>query len=240
MHPRAQADSGEKAEILSFADCTVPLAGTAGETFTLDLVVQPGELCMLHFDDSLHEAAVSRAVSGLLEPLSGAVRFLGRDWHDLPPDLANASRGRIGVVFQDPSWIPYHSLMENILLPQLHHTHRPVDEIREEAARWALRFGLPGLPRDLPDDVSAGDRLCANLIRAFIGSPSLVVVEHQATPLPDGLLHTLVNAMRDLRERGAAVLWLTQDMALSLDETIPASQRHHFGGARFIPEERVA
>jgi len=36
--------------------------------------------------------------------------------------------------------------------------------------------------------------------------------------------------MREARERGAAILWLTQDMTLGLNESIPATQRLRLGG----------
>jgi len=164
--------------ILRFEACTLRLAGTADEVFDVDLTLHAGELAVLQTEDGLHEAAVSRAACGLLAPVAGAVRFLGRDWHGLSPDWANASRGRIGTVFRDESWVPYLPLMENIILPQLHHTRRPEEEVSREAAHWAARFGLPGLPRDLPAAVSAPDRQAANLVRAFIGKPSLIIVAH--------------------------------------------------------------
>jgi phospholipid/cholesterol/gamma-HCH transport system ATP-binding protein len=41
------------------------------------------------------------------------------------------------------------TLLDKVLLPQLHHTRRPYAESRAEAARLASWFGLPGLPTGL-------------------------------------------------------------------------------------------
>ncbi|WP_340116889.1 ATP-binding cassette domain-containing protein [Pelagibius sp. 7325] len=230
MHSGPSSAQRHDEPVLQFESCGLPLGDGAEEVFSLDLVLRPGELILLQTEDVLHEEAVSQASCGLLEPVSGRVTFRGRDWQAMAPDWSNASRGRIGIVFRQDSWVPHLSMMENIILAQLHHTRRPVDEICLEAARWATRFGLPGLPRDVPAAVSPADREAANLVRAFLGAPSLIVVEHLATQPSAARLQHLVNAMREARERGAAILWLTQDMTLGLNESIPATQRLRLGG----------
>ena len=215
---------------LAFRQCVLPLQDAEGESFALDLALQPGELVMLCLEDQHHEDAVSRAACGMLAPTTGAVAFLGRNWRDLPPDIANACRGRIGTVFRDERWLPRQSIMQSILLQLLFHTHRPLDDISREATVWARRFGLPGLPQDRPEAVSPRDRLCANLVRALVLQPALIVFEHQQVAALTGLLQTVINAIRELREQGTAILWLTQDATFGLDRSIPATRRLRHGG----------
>ena len=50
----------------------------------------------------------------------------------------------------------------------------------------------------------------AACVRAFLGAPSLIVVENLADGLADGLLAPLINAMRVARDRDAAVLWFAR------------------------------
>lgn len=240
MHLVQPPAARDEEAVLQFEDCSLPFAGGAEEVFSLDLVVRPGDLVMLQVEDTLLEQAVVEAVCGLLPPLAGKVRFLGRDWRELTPDWANASRGRVGVVFREEGWVPYLSIMDNVVLAQLHHTRRSYEDVCGEAARWAARFGLPGLPGDLPAAVSAADRATANFVRAFVGAPSLIVVEHLAARPSAAFLQKLVNAMRDVREHGAAVLWLTQDLALARNEFIPATQHLVLGGSRRRTEESAA
>lgn len=215
---------------LAFQQCVLPLPDAEGESFSLDLALQPGELVMLCLEDQHHEDAVSRAACGMLTPTAGSVAFLGRDWRDLPPDLANASRGRIGTVFRDERWLPRQSVMQSILLPLLFHTRRPLEDISREATVWARRFGLPGLPQDRPEAASPRDRLCANLVRALVLRPALIIVEHQQVAALAGLLQTVINAIRELREQGTGILWLTQDMTFGLDRSIPATRRLRHAG----------
>ena len=234
------ANQSQRLPVVHFDDCVLPLPESPAETFLVDFSLHPGELVMFHNDDWHYEKAIVRAACGLLPPRSGRVSFQGRDWRTLSPDRANASRGRIGVVLRNESWIPYQSIMESLILPQLHHTRRPLDAICRDAVHWAGRFGLPGLPRDLPAAVGARDRRSANLVRAFIGSPSLIIIEHQPRALGLKQTESLINAIRDVRDRDAAVLWFSRDVAFCLDHTIPATRRLRHGGDALRPQEAAA
>ena len=130
-------------------------------------------------------------------------------------------------------------MLDNILLPQLHHTRRPYAEIRAEAARLASWFGLPGLPTGRPGDVPPAMLQRAACVRAFLGAPSLIVVESLADGLADGLLAPLINAMRVARDRDAAVLWFCQDAELYEDPSLPATRRLRLEDNARVPLEGV-
>ncbi|HYG89250.1 MAG TPA: organic solvent ABC transporter ATP-binding protein [Azospirillum sp.] len=193
----------------------------------VDLALDAGELVLVDPGDEQHERAIADAACGLVDPVFGAVRMLGRDWRRLSPDLANALRGRIGHGFRPGAWISYMSVIDNIMLAQLHHTTRPEAEIQDEAIRLSVAFGLPGVPTGLPSDCAPGDLARADLARAFMGSPALVILEGP----PADLTGALVNMIRTVRDRGTAVVWFTPDPDLWHDRAIPASQRCRLRGS---------
>lgn len=240
MAPNRNVDLHSNSSVLNFQECVLPLAGVNEETIALAGDIIKGDLIMLHVEDAYHEQTLVRAAGGLLSPASGRVRFLDQDWEEVLPDRANALRGRIGIIFRSDNWIPYQPIMQSMVLPQMHHTRRSEEDIYREASLWASRFGLPGLPGDLPASVTIRDRQCANLARAFIGNPSLILVEHQAEPLTPKILQTLVNSIREVRDRGAAVLWFTEDLSLGLDGKIPATRRLRLDGTVLRPLEPVS
>jgi phospholipid/cholesterol/gamma-HCH transport system ATP-binding protein len=129
--------------VLEFDDVWLPLREPEGSGVAIDLTLRAGDLVLVQPGDEQHEAALVDAACGLAPPGMGAVRFLGYTWPDLPPDQANALRGRIGHVFRRGAWISYLTLLDNVLLPQLYHTRRGYAELRAEAARLAAWFGLP-------------------------------------------------------------------------------------------------
>src|SRR5690606_6278801 len=144
MQAVALTNPRQAAPLLQFEACVLPVPAMPGESFDLDSSLGPGELVLLDIQDRAYEEALTRAICGLLQPIAGTVRFLGAAWRELSPDRANALRGRIGIACRDESWIPYLSILENVILGQLHHTRRPIEAICLEAAQWAARFGLPG------------------------------------------------------------------------------------------------
>jgi ABC-type transporter Mla maintaining outer membrane lipid asymmetry ATPase subunit MlaF len=62
----------------------------------LDLEVFGGDLFLFRLARSEQTSTFADACAGIIQPLRGAVYFLGRNWQELRPDLANALRGRIG------------------------------------------------------------------------------------------------------------------------------------------------
>jgi phospholipid/cholesterol/gamma-HCH transport system ATP-binding protein len=192
----------------------------------LDLEVFGGDLFLFRLARSEQTSTFADACAGIIQPLRGAVYFLGRNWQELRPDLANALRGRIGRVFTTANWMNQLSLMENILLPQLYHTHRSSSHIRDEAGQLAERFGLPGVPLGLPGDFTPADLQRAACVRAFLGRPLLILLQEPTIGMASDILSPLIQAIRDARDRGAAVIWLTRKSAIWNDASIPATDRY--------------
>ena len=207
--------------VLEFSDACLG-DGVGVRTQPIDLALLPGSLTLIDTGDMQHAVALADAAVGLRPPVTGRVSFLGRDWQEVTPLQAQAMRGRIGHSFAAGNWLRGVDMLENILLPQLYHTRRRVDELCEEAARLAAAFGLPGVPLGEPGHVAEGDLLRAACVRAFLGRPKLIVLEHLAREVLSAIIEPLINAVRAARDRDAAVLWLTAERDVWSDPTIPA------------------
>ena len=226
--------------VLQFDDVWLPLPDHDQVGVAVDFALGAGDLVLVQPGDDQHERLLVDVACGLALPARGTVRFLARAWPDLPADQANALRGRIGHVVRRGAWISYLPLLDNILLSQLHHTRRPHAAIRAEAAWWASWFALPGLPTGRPAEVAPAILQRAACVRAFLGQPSLIIIETVAGGLGDGLLAALINAMRVVRDRDAAVLWFAQDGDLFREPSLPATRRLRLLGDAIVPLEDVA
>jgi phospholipid/cholesterol/gamma-HCH transport system ATP-binding protein len=219
--------------VLRFEETVLMTDGTA-ESDKLSLSVYSGDLVLIRLARLEQTSTFADTCAGLIEPTSGGVYFLGRNWPELFPDQANALRGRIGRVFRTGNWINHLALMENILLPQRHHTRRSVRQLRDEAGGLAQQFGLPGIPLDLPGDTPAADLQRAACVRAFLGRPLLIVLEEPTAGIYLEIISALMNAVREARERGAAVIWLTQKNLIWNDETLPVTQRYRLVAGKLM------
>jgi phospholipid/cholesterol/gamma-HCH transport system ATP-binding protein len=200
----------------------------------LNLEVSGADFFLIRLARAEQTATLADACAGIIPPLRGAVYFLGRNWQRLRPDHANALRGRIGRVFTGANWINHSSLLDNILLPQLYHTHRRAASIRDEAGELAERFGLPGVPLGLPVDFSPADLQRAACVRAFLGRPSLLLLQEPTIGMASEILPPLIQAIRDALNRGAAVIWLTKKGAIWNDASIPATHRYRLVARKLV------
>lgn len=190
-----------------------------------DLALSPGELALIEVRNPAWASELADLCCGLIALRSGSVSFLGRDWTRLSERMAAALRGRIGRVHVNGCWIGFAGADLNILLQELHHTSRPVGPLRDVAAELARGFGLPGLPLVRPDALSAADLARAALVRAFLGEPRLVLLEHPVVGHLGELVPPLLNALATARDRGAAAIWFTGSDLVWNDRSFPATLR---------------
>jgi phospholipid/cholesterol/gamma-HCH transport system ATP-binding protein len=221
--------------VLRFEE-TVLMTETYGsaESDEPSLSVYSGDLVLIRLARLEQTSTFADTCAGIIEPATGAVYFLGRNWPEQPPDQANALRGRIGRVFRTGNWINHLSLMENILLSQLHHTRRSARQLRDEAAVLAGQFGLPGVPLGLPGNSTAADLQRAACVRAFLGRPALILLEEPTAGIYLEIISALMNAVREARERGAAVIWLTRKSLIWNDQTLPVTHRYRLVAGKLM------
>ena len=212
--------------------------GGGGETIDLEMNLCGGDLALINLERPRFGSMLADACCGLHPAAEGSILFLGKDWSAFPSDTANALRGRIGRVFAFGNWINRLTLLENILLPQLHHTRRKVAELRDEAVHLAEHFGLPGLPTGLPDDVMRADNQRAACIRAFLGQPALILLEEPSFGVYPEILPPLINAIRKACDRGSGVIWLTLEDRVWNDPMLPASHRYRLTARKLMEVTR--
>ncbi len=230
--PKAPPD---KARRLLSADGLRIAARGALPALTVDLTLGAGELHLVQTRHKEHSTDIADGLLGLLdEAAAQSVRYQGTRWSDLPVREAFAQRRSVGRVRSEGQWMATRSVMENVLLPSLHHTILPEGPLRESASALALRFGLPGLPSALPDECTSADLERAACIRAFLGRPALVILEHPMEFEDSSLLAPMMNAIQQTRRHGGSVLWFTEHLAHLSDLSIPADCRYRLIGARLL------
>jgi ABC-type taurine transport system ATPase subunit len=197
----------------------------------IDLTLEPGDLALIDARDPTQAASFADLCCGLNPPAEGEVRFLQRDWAHQPLETADTLRGLVGRVMSNPGWLRFLDTGTNILLQQLHHTRMDPEILREEAARLARHFGLPGLPTGPIAELSPGDLLRVGFVRAFLGAPKLVILESPVQGLHPDIVPALVNKLLDVCAGGGAAIWLTRSRLVWDNPTFPATHRlrldHH-------------
>jgi len=185
--------------------------GGAWITFALDLSLRVGELACLQVDRQRALPLVGDACCGLILPVRGGARYMGRAWHRQNAEDAAALRAGIGRMSRSPTWLPTMTVAENILLAQMHHTREPREQLMEQAASLAGTLDLPGLPLAFPAEVSAIDLNRAAIVRALMGRPQLLILERPDAADPEVTARLLDRVLIAL-DQGAAILWLDHQL----------------------------
>lgn len=188
---------------------------TAQRPYTQDLTEITLELCageagLVLVPPHSDGLPLADLAEGLVTPDSGSVKFADAEWEEMDPDQAATARGRIGRVFEKRGWISNLDVDENITLAQRHHTTRPLAAIEAEALTFAKQFGFDELPHLRPALLRGGDLRRAAWIRALLGAPRLVLLEHPLREIPSANAVQLLDAVNAARARGAAALWIAE------------------------------
>ena len=223
----------EAAPTLELVDASPASGGSFLTDAPMALAVRAGDCILIEAAERRRIGAFADLCAGLLPLASGAVRFEGIDWRDPPRSQVQALRGRIGRMYGLGNWIGTRETETEILLPRLHHTRVPREVLLEQALGLARRFGLPGLPVDEGAALAEDDAIRAAAVRAFLGAPSLLILENPLGGTSSGTLAVaLLRAITEARERGAAAICLTRARE-AWEPYLPFVTRHlrlHDGG----------
>lgn len=179
-----------------------------------DLRLMPGECALVACRDPARAARFAEMCCGMIPLADGQVTCMGLDWSRLNDRRIWALRGRIGRITAQDSWIDLFGTDLNVLFRELHHTRTPTDVLVNEAVRLAQVFGLPGLPTLPPSRLTRLDRQRAGCVRAFLGSPRLLLLEEPVDTDAVGMMVAFLAELTRARQRGCAVVWFSREPSL--------------------------
>lgn len=212
--------------VLQFEDVVLPPTDRFDHSVSgIRFQLSPGECLVVEVGDEQACPPLADVAQGLLAPVAGVVRIEGDDWSDLSPEAASERRHRIGRVFEEQAWLSNLDVDENITLAHRHHTNRPTAAIRQEAQALATRFGLAALPAGRPAWTSRHELTLAQWVRALLGDRCLYILEQPTRDVTRTECDQLVCALREAREAGASVLWLTHDRRIIDNPALSDSAR---------------
>ena len=153
-----------------------PKAG-GGELLVLDgidLTLRKGEIVGLLGRSGSGKSTLLRIISGLANPSSGAVTYLGNP-------IDGPARG-ISMVFQSFALFPWLTVLENVELG-LEAAGLPTKEIRTRAIAAIDLIGLDGYESAYPRELSGGMRQRVGFARAIVVHPNILLMDEPFSAL---------------------------------------------------------
>lgn len=134
----------------------------------ISLEVSSGEFVCLVGPSGCGKTTLLRILGGLLQAENGVVRIDGR--------ILTQPRHEIGFIFQDPTLMPWRTVLKNVTLPlEVRGTNG--DQRKERALKLLGLVGLLGFENLYPHELSGGMQQRVAIARALIYDPSILLMD---------------------------------------------------------------
>ncbi len=178
----------------------------------LNMRVYPGELVGIIGQNGAGKTTFTKLLNGLFKPKTGSVRIAGLDTREVPTSTIAA---HCATLFQNPDrQICKDTVLEEVAFGlTLHGT--PQDEAERRAAKVIERFDLPA--GESPFSLSRGQRQMVALASVVVLDPQVVLLDEPTSGLDYRECMTVMETVREMAERGCAVIMVCHDMEVVSD-----------------------
>jgi branched-chain amino acid transport system ATP-binding protein len=179
----------------------------------ISLHVDEGEIVTLIGANGAGKTTTLRAISGLLRPASGRVRFDGRDLTGMPPHAI--VRLGVGHAPEGRRVFPRMTVRENLELGA--YTRTVKREIAADTERVLEIF--PRLRERLEQragTMSGGEQQMLAIGRALMARPRLLLLDEPSLGLSPLFVQTIFAVIREINARGTTVLLIEQNATQAL------------------------
>jgi NitT/TauT family transport system ATP-binding protein len=181
----------------------------------LDLTIRVGEFVSLLGPSGCGKSTALRLIAGLGAPTSGSVSWSSarpKNRSERQPRGHRRNRPDIGFVFQEPTLMPWATVLRNVMLPlELDGVDRR--QAAELATRALERVGLASVRGSYPRELSGGMRMRVSIARALVTDPPLLLMDEPFAALDEITRFRLNNDLLELwRAVGHTVVFVTHSV----------------------------
>jgi NitT/TauT family transport system ATP-binding protein len=177
-----------------------------------DLRIDKGDFVALVGPSGCGKSTILKLVTGLIHASTGYVYVAGRE--------VGAEPVRVGMAFQNPTLLPWLTLLDNVMLPlkivppfRQEYRAKRKGEFRDRIEALLAQVGLAGFSNKFPWQLSGGMMQRASLCRALIHEPQLLMLDEPFGALDQFTREELWGVMQDLwMTRKPTVLLVTHDL----------------------------
>lgn len=177
-----------------------------------DLTVNAGEIFGIIGASGAGKSTLIRCVNFLEKPTSGQVIIDGIDLGTLSEAKLNASRQKIGMIFQHFNLLHSHTAFDNIALP-LKLTNTPKDIINQKVNELLELVGLADKKDHYPANLSGGQKQRVAIARALASNPKILLCDEATSALDPATTNAILDLLKHInRTLGITILLITHEM----------------------------
>ena len=169
----------------------------------LDITLMEGETLALLGPSGIGKTTILNVLSGIMAPDSGKVYLKGED--------ITAKPGHISYMQQKDLLLPYYTVLENVALPLIIKGEKKKEACKKAGELFEF-FGISGYENKFPKEMSGGMRQRAALLRTFIQSNGIILLDEPFGALDAVTRHKMQQWYTEIsREMKMSTIIITHD-----------------------------
>jgi cell division transport system ATP-binding protein len=172
--------------------------------------IKKGEFVSIVGPSGAGKSTIVRLLICEEKPTAGKITVGGYDITKLNEAEIPYYRRKIGVVFQDFKLLPQKTVAENVAYA-LEVCGYPDAEIRHRVPKILEMVGLAERSKNLPDELSGGEKQRTSMARALVHGPRLLIADEPTGNLDPKTSWEIVELLTKINDRGTIVILATHD-----------------------------
>ena len=167
----------------------------------MSLTVHEGDFISLLGPSGCGKSTALRLISGLIPPTAGRTVWNGA-----------AQAGDLGVVFQEPTLMPWATVAQNVWLP-FRLRGQSFAAVKDRIDGALALVGLENFASAYPRELSGGMKMRVSIARALVTNPRLILMDEPFAALDEITRHKLNNDLLALKAAiGCTVVFVTHSV----------------------------
>jgi len=195
--------------ILTLRDIRKEYPGSRLVLSGINLEVGANDFVVIRGRSGIGKSTLLRIMGLLDAPTSGEVLVEGRDTSTMKdPELSKIRLATFGFVFQQFNLIPSLTNVENVELP-MPLAGTDAAERRKRALALLQTFGVDGLAKRFPREVSGGEQQRVTVARALANKPKLILADEPTASLDETNSEAVLGLFKKVNEENEVAVVLT-------------------------------
>ncbi len=178
------------------------------------LAIRQGEVVALIGPNGAGKTTLVSAIAGLLRPISGTIRFRGRDITGMP--AYRVLELGLGLIPQGRQLFPDLSVADNLLLGGYSRRARPgrdsmLQKMLDRFPRLRERL------RQRAGQLSGGEQQMLTIARTLMARPEVLILDEPSLGLAPKIVEEVAEIIQEISQDGTSVLLVEQNVPMALD-----------------------
>ena len=192
---------GRRPRVLDMLRVDKTFAGGVQALRQMSLSVNDGDFISLLGPSGCGKSTALRLIAGLIPPTAGRILWEG-----------GMATGDLGVVFQEPTLMPWATVAQNVWLP-FRLRGQSMAAVRGQIDEALALVGLEGFAEAYPRELSGGMKMRVSIARALVTHPRLILMDEPFAALDEITRQKLNDDLLALKARiGCTVIFVTHSV----------------------------